>query len=263
MKKLSKFISLPIVPGLSHFSKYLKLNSAILYFLGIMSWFCYSFSTRFEFLPKQVFLLFFLFVYPTWLYIENYLIYPKQVRIDLSYRRFIGFNATLQEVIAIHNPTTDYHYQIKLQTDEAITQDQQYEWLITPNLYPINLRVLTGHSIYVESLANSHLIFNLKPYLFDQNQQEIFFTQSHLEYPKANSQYKKCRYNTIRKVELDTTKIEIILSIWIKQQCFQITLNPAQLNLMEKLFFPKLLMFSQRQYLMVKNQQKHGVIWQS
>ncbi|UTO19059.1 hypothetical protein NGC85_14205 [Acinetobacter sp. Z1] len=263
MKKLSKFTWLPIIPGLSKLTKYLKLNSAVLYCLGIMSWFCYLFSTRFEFLPKQVFLLFFLFAYPCWLYIENYLIYPKQVRTDLSYRRFIGFNATLKDIITIQNPLTDYHYKIKLQTNELIPQDQQQEWLITPNLYPIDLRALVGHFLYIESLKNSPLIFNLKPYLLDQNQQEIFFTQSHLEFPKENGQYKKCRYNSIRKVELDNTQAEKVLSIWIKQQSFRIYLNEEQLKLMETTFFPKLLMFSKRQYLMVKDQQKHGVIWHS
>ena len=228
--------------------------------MSIVLWFCYLFSPHY--LANYSYLIFWI-IYFFNIHIRNYLNHKKSIIKDIYLRRFIGFNATLKEVTAILNPTTDYHYQIKLQTDEAIPQDQQQEWLITPNLYPINLRVLTGHSIYVESLANSNLIFNLKPYLLNQNQQKIFFSQHYLEYPKANSQYKKCRYNTIRKVELDTTKIEIILSIWVKQQCFQITLNPTQLNLMEKLFFPKLLMFSQRQYLMVKNQQKHGVIWQS
>ncbi|MCY6413247.1 hypothetical protein QTA56_14115 [Acinetobacter sp. VNH17] len=178
-------------------------------------------------------------------------------------RRFIGFNATLKEVIAIRNPTTDYHYQIKIHTSDSIPQDQQQEWLITPNLYPMNLRALMGHSIYVESLANSHLIFNIKPYLLDQNQQEIFFTQHHLEYPKANTKYKKCRYNNIQKVELDTSQIEIRLFIWVKQQNIQIKLNETQLKLMEIIFFPKLLMFSQRQYLAIKNQQAQGIIWQS
>ncbi|MDF2418935.1 hypothetical protein GWP85_15705 [Acinetobacter beijerinckii] len=67
----------------------------------------------------------------------------------------------------------------------------------------------------------------------------------------------------MRKVELDNTQAEKVLSIWIKQQSFRIYLNEEQLKLMETTFFPKLLMFSKRQYLMVKDQQKHGVIWHS
>jgi hypothetical protein len=36
-----------------------------------------------------------------------------------------------------------------------------------------------------------------------------------------------------------------------------------QLKLMETIFFTKLLMFSQKQYLTIKNQQTQDIIWQS
>ncbi|MDH0032623.1 MULTISPECIES: hypothetical protein [unclassified Acinetobacter] len=249
---------LPNIPATKQPSKSSKIYSGILYFLIL------SFSTyTYKHIPSSIyFVLLALFLY-IFISYQSYIEYHPIAYKDLKLRRFIGFNATLKEVTAILNPTTDYHYQIKIHTSDSIPQDQQQEWLITPNLYPMNLRALMGHSIYVESLANSHLIFNIKPYLLDQNQQEIFFTQHHLEYPKANTKYKKCRYNNIQKVELDTSQIEIRLFIWVKQQNIQIKLNETQLKLMEIIFFPKLLMFSQRQYLAIKNQQAQGIIWQS
>lgn len=259
MKILSKFTWLPVIP-LTQPTNKANTFAFFIAFMSIVLWFCYLFSPHY--LANYSYLIFWI-IYFFNIHIRNYLNHKKSIIQDIYLRRFIGFNATLQEVIAILNPTTDYHYQIKIHTSDPIFQDQQQEWLITPNLYPIHLRALVSHGIYIESLANSHLIFNLKPYLLNQNQQEIFFTQYYLEYPKANGQYKKCRYNSIQKVELDTSQIEIRLFIWIKQQNIQIKLDETQLKLMETIFFPKLLMFSQRQYLAIKNQQAQGIIWQS
>lgn len=262
MKKLSKFTWLPNIPATQQPSRTSKILLFILYFLILyVTINAYGFNYGYSWNPPSFILLvicwFIFFAYQAYINCDP-IIYK-----DKLFHRFTEFHATLQEVIAIPNPKTDYHYQIKIHTDEPISQERKQEWLITPSLYPINLRILVGHQIYIESLANSPLIFNLKPYLLDQNQQEIFFTQRHLEYPNTNGQYKKCRYNNIQKVELDTSQKNTQLFIWITQQKIQITLDESQLKLMETIFFPKLLMFSQRQYLAVRNQHSQGIIWQS
>ena len=76
-------------------------------------------------------------------------------------------------------------------------------------------------------------------------------------------QYKKYRYDNIQKIEIGTSQTETRLCIWLKQQNFQIPVDENQLKLMETIFFTKLLMFSQKQYLTIKNQQTQDIIWQS
>ena len=76
-------------------------------------------------------------------------------------------------------------------------------------------------------------------------------------------QYKKCRYDNIQKIELDSTQNKMMLSIWIKEQNIQILLDKQQLKIMENLLFPRLFMFSYRKYLEIKNNQTQDIIWQS
>lgn len=261
MKILSKFTWLPMLPNIpatKQPSKSSKIYSGILYFLIL------SFSTyTYEHIPSSIyFVLLALFLY-IFISYQSYIEYHPIAYKDLKLRRFIGFNATLQDVIEIWNPPTAYKFQIQIQTDEPIPHDQQQLWWITPSLYPINLKLWLGQKIYVESLANTPFIFTLQLCFTDRQQNTIFLTDHDIKHLNTQGKYKKLKYNKIQKVELDSTQNKMMLSIWIKEQNIQILLDEQQLKIMENLLFPRLFMFSYRKYLEIKNHQTQGILWQS
>lgn len=204
----------------------------------------------------------FWFIYIVIRAISNYFAHKKDIIKDLYFRRFIYFDATLDEINAIENSVTAYNYQIKLSTSENIPQNQNEFWWVSPHLEFIKLRKLIGQEFQIYSLANSNLIFDIRLILRDCKGQKILFNKNSIYYPVDNLKYKKCKYKNLSKIDFQFIENHIIiLEIWTKVHKIQLQLDTHQLQIIEELLFNNLFLFSQRNYQKIKNSYLKTTIW--
>ena len=126
MKTISKLICLPYIPNTQKPSKTFNVIKGFLILILV----CIFFSSYIFPIYNPLRLYVFWFIYIVIRAISNYFAHKKDIIKDLYFRRFIYFDATLDEINAIENSVTAYNYQIKLSTSENIPQNQNEFWWV-------------------------------------------------------------------------------------------------------------------------------------